>query len=171
MKDLVTQEVIEKCGKCVTVCMCECGLWVSCYSFVHFEPSMVCPCTFLCIYPRMHKCASRWAYMLCESVCVRVCMSACVCVCMSACGCVAVCCRAPVAAVWHPCVLCHLLCSLRGTHAMVPATVEPFTNTRLPLSGTPHQESTLFQDSYRIILLPRPDVVLLFSYFCMSFLT
>ncbi|KAM7378264.1 hypothetical protein PAMA_013249 [Pampus argenteus] len=30
----------------------------------------------------------------------------------------------------------------RNTHTMVPATVEPFTNTRLPLSRTPHQEST-----------------------------
>lgn len=99
----------------------KCGKTVlvrTCYSFVHLDPIVRA----LVLHPRVIKRVPLDGPTYCE--------------------CVVICCRAPVAAARHPCVLSHLLCSLRGTRIMVPATAEPFTNTRLPLSRTPHPDST-----------------------------
>lgn len=91
--------------------------------FMHLLYSVFCPKL------NKHVLSGRSTYS--DSVCVHV----------GVYTCVAGCCQAPVAATWHPCVWSHLLCSLRGTHTMVPVTVESFTNTRLQLRGTPPQKN------------------------------
>lgn len=87
VKEVVTQQVTQKCGKTLCIYL---YIWTLC----------LLP---LCIYPKVDKRVILGPHIVPARACgVGVC--------------VRVWCRAPVAPAWHPCGLCHLLCSLRGTH-------------------------------------------------------
>lgn len=74
MKELVTQEVTQKCGK--IVCVCVCVILFIC----NFGPSM-CTCTFLYIHPRVNKHVLLDRPTYCVSVSVS-CVHTCVCGCL-----------------------------------------------------------------------------------------
>jgi len=92
VKELVTQEVVVKCGKSVLMLLVGVVLYT-------LNPLQYVIALFLCIYPRVSKHVPLHGPTYCQNVFV----------------CEVICCRAPVAAARHPRVEPSVMFSQRNT--------------------------------------------------------